>query len=1226
MRQSDSLSILKSLLEKRHLFLDGGMGTMIQRYNLAEDDFRGTTLTTHPKSLKGNNDLLSITRPDIIQDIHEQFLRSGSDIIETNTFSSTRTAQADYALEFLVPEINKASVAVAKNAVAAVMRDFPQRQCFIAGAIGPTNKTASLSPDVNNPGKRLITYAILEQDYYEQALLLSEAGVDLLLVETIFDTLNAKAAISGVGRACQERGVEIPLMLSVTITDQSGRTLSGQTARAFWYSVQHADPFSIGINCALGAHEMRPYLRELAAVADCYVSCYPNAGLPNPLSETGYDETPTDTSTALGEIADDQLLNIVGGCCGTTPEHIQAICDRISDVPPHTRHPRATRLSLAGLEPFVISPENPFVLIGERTNVTGSPKFRKLIEQDKYEEALSVARQQVENGANIIDANFDEGLLDGVECMRKFLNLIASEPDIARVPIMIDSSKWSVIEAGLQCLQGRGIVNSISLKEGEETFKRQAQAIKSYGAAMVVMAFDERGQAATLADKVRICQRAYKILTEEVGIAPHDIIFDPNVLTVATGIEEHNSYGVDFIEAVREIKATCPGALTSGGISNVSFSFRGNNRVREAMHAVFLFHAIKAGLDMGIVNAGMLEVYEQIEPELLRRVEDVILNRHDGATEALLEYADQFKGVSTSKGMVRDDSWRQLPLAERISHALVKGITEFIEADTEEARQAYESPLAVIEGPLMDGMRHVGDLFGAGKMFLPQVVKSARVMKQAVAYLEPFMESAKEGMGASDRQKTFVIATVKGDVHDIGKNIVGVVLACNGYKVIDLGVMVECGEIMKAASEHNADIIGMSGLITPSLDEMAANIREFEKDGLAIPILIGGATTSRAHTAIKLSPFYSGAVVHVADASLAAEVCANVTGEDRREAYIANLKVAQEEQRRVFAEGRREQKFVSIEEAYENRFAPKSWSSDSPMFTGVKTFKDISLEDVAEFIDWSPLFWTWDLKGSYPSILSNKRYGEHAQEILSDAQKLLEQIQREKRFSLEAVIGVFPANSERDDVVVYDCPERRHERERFCFLRQQRERAELTNLCLADFIVPRDQEIIDYIGGFAVVCHGVDAFAGEFEQRDDDYQSIMVKALGDRFAEALAEYMHKQVRDLWGYGSSESLSKDDVIQEKYRGIRPAPGYPACPDHTEKGKLWKLLGVESAIGLRLTENFAMTPASSVSGFYFSHPESKYFNVGKIDRDQLLDYAKRKGMSIEEAGRWLAPIVS
>jgi 5-methyltetrahydrofolate--homocysteine methyltransferase len=920
MRSSDSCTEIADILKQRHLLLDGGMGTMIQEYKLEEDAFRNQALASHTQLLKGNNDLLNITRPDIVQAIHEKYLRAGSDIIETNTFSSTSIAQADYGLESYVPELNKTGMEIAKKAIAAVRAESPNRRLFIAGAIGPTNRTASLSPDVNNPAFRAITFKQLEASYYEQALTLAQQGADILLVETIFDTLNAKAAVTAVERVFDETGVRLPVMISVTITDQSGRTLSGQTARAFWHSIQHARPLSVGINCALGAHEMRPYLRELASVADCYISCYPNAGLPNPLSETGYDEKPADTAKALGEIADEGMLNIVGGCCGTTPDHIRAIKERIEKCPPHQPAPKSTRLALAGLEPFVLSPENPFILVGERTNVTGSPKFRTLIEQDKFEEALSVARQQVGNGANIIDVNFDEGLLDSEGCMTRFLNLIASEPDIARVPIMIDSSKWSVLEAGLQCVQGKAIVNSISLKEGEEAFKKQAAAVARYGAAMVVMAFDESGQAATLADKVRICQRAFRILTEEVGIAPHDIIFDPNVLTVATGIEEHNSYAIDFIEAVRQIKQSCPGCLTSGGISNVSFSFRGNNRVREAMHAVFLYHAIKAGLDMGIVNAGMLEVYEEIEPELLTKVEDVILNRHEDATEALIQYAERFKGQSKER---EDDeavsAWRQLPLAERISHALVKGIMDFIEADTEEARVALGKPLAVIEGPLMDGMKHVGDLFGAGKMFLPQVVKSARVMKKAVAYLEPFMEKEKAALGSAEAQKTFVIATVKGDVHDIGKNIVGVVLACNGYKVIDLGVMVQCSAILKAAREHNADLIGMSGLITPSLDEMAANLKEFQQEGVSTPVLIGGATTSRAHTAIKLAPHYQSAVVHVGDASLAVEVCTNLISPERRDAYIRNLKSSQEEQRQVFAAGRSEMHFVAIEDARKSR-------------------------------------------------------------------------------------------------------------------------------------------------------------------------------------------------------------------------------------------------------------------------------------------------------------------
>jgi 5-methyltetrahydrofolate--homocysteine methyltransferase len=1223
MRKLDSYATLTDLLKQRHVILDGGMGTMIQSYRLEEGDFRDTALAQHEKLLKGNNDLLSITRPDVVREIHAQYLRAGSDIIETNTFSATSIAQADYGLEHLVGEINRTGVRVAKEAATRVKAEQPGRELFVAGAIGPTNRTASLSPDVNNPAYRAVTFQQLEQSYFEQAVALVEAGSDLLLVETIFDTLNAKAALFAVERCFKETGIELPVMVSVTITDQSGRTLSGQTAQAFWYSIQHANPLSVGINCALGAHEMRPYLRELAAIASCYISCYPNAGLPNPLSETGYDEKPSDTARALGEIADEHMLNIVGGCCGTTPEHIKAIKDRVSEALPRAIPKTQGRLALAGLEPLVVTEENPFILVGERTNVTGSPKFRKLIEEDKFEEALSVARQQVENGANIIDVNFDEGLLDSEACMARFLNLIASEPDIARVPVMIDSSKWSVLETGLRCVQGKAIVNSISLKEGEEKFKEQAKLISSYGAAMVVMAFDEKGQAATLTDKVRICQRAFKILTEEVGIAPHDIIFDPNVLTVATGIEEHNSYALDFIEAVREIKAKCHGCLTSGGISNVSFSFRGNNKVREAMHAVFLYHAIKAGLDMGIVNAGMLEVYEEIDPPLLAKVEDVILDRHPGATEALLEIADQYKGKTAEKEGDSVLEWRKLPLGERITHALVKGVVEHIEIDTEEARQQLGSPLAVIEGPLMDGMKHVGDLFGAGKMFLPQVVKSARVMKKAVGYLEPFMEAEKAARGVSQEQKTFVIATVKGDVHDIGKNIVGVVLACNGYKVIDLGVMVQCQEIIKAAREHKADLIGMSGLITPSLDEMANNLREIVREGFNTPILIGGATTSRAHTAIKLAPHYKGAVAHVADASLAVEVCANLISAERKETYIRDLHENQKEQRRVFAAGRDDMKFVSIDVARERRLPYREYETETPTLVGTRVYREVPLDEVAKYIDWSPLFWTWELKGSYPSIFENSKYGEQAREIYKEATTLLARIIEENRFTLEATVGIFPAQSEVDDVVVYDPNNRHHEVERFSFLRQQREREGLHNLCLADYIAPKATHRSDYLGAFAVVCHGVEEFAAEFERRNDDYQSIMVKALGDRFAEALAEYMHKEARRLWGYGTLEDLSVEALINEEYRGIRPAPGYPACPEHTEKQKLWTLLGVKESIGLSLTENFAMTPASSVSGFYFGHPDAKYFNVGKIDRDQVRDYAKRKGMSLQEAERWLAP---
>ena len=1223
MRTGSTFGEIAELLRQRHLILDGGMGTMIQSYKLEEEDFRNPSLSKYSRLLKGNNDLLSITRPDIIQEIHAAYLRAGSDVIETNTFSSTSIAQADYGLESIVKEINVESVRVAKAAVAQVVAERPGRRFYVAGAIGPTNRTASLSPDVNNPAYRATTFKQLEESYFEQALTLAQEGVDILLVETIFDTLNAKAALFAVERVFRETGVQLPLMVSVTITDQSGRTLSGQTAQAFWYSVQHSKPLSVGINCALGAHEMRPYLQELAAVAPCYISCYPNAGLPNPLSDTGYDETPAVTAGALGEIADDQLLNIIGGCCGTTPEHIRAIRDRVTDLTPHQLSKTKSRLSLSVLEPLVVTKENPFLLVGERTNVTGSPKFRKLIEDDDFEGALSVARQQVENGANIIDINFDEGLLDSEACMTRFLNLVASEPDISRVPIMIDSSKWTVLEAGLQCVQGKGIVNSISLKEGEEKFKEQARAVASYGAAMVVMAFDEKGQAATRDDKVRICKRAFDILTKEVGIPACDIIFDPNVLTVATGIEEHNSYALDFIEAVREIKIQCPGCLTSGGISNVSFSFRGNNKVREAMHSVFLFHAIRAGLDMGIVNAGMLEVYEEIDPELLKRVEDVILNRHAQATEDLLDFAEQFKGISTERSNESALEWRKLPLKERLSYSLVKGIVEFIEPDAEEARQVLGRPLDVIEGPLMDGMKRVGDLFGAGKMFLPQVVKSARVMKKAVAYLEPFMEAEKAAKGRSESERIFVIATVKGDVHDIGKNIVGVVLACNGYKVIDLGVMIPIQEILKSAREHRADLIGMSGLITPSLDEMATNLKDLEREGFSTPVLIGGATTSRAHTAIKLAPHYTGAVVHVADASLAIEVCAHLLSEERRKGYIKELKINQAEQRRVFAAGRDELKFISIEEARSRRMMPSQVPLEEPDRLGVRTLRDIPLEEVSKYIDWSPLFWTWELKGSYPSIFENATYGEQAKEIFAEAKNLLTRIIEEKRFRLEAVVGIFPAFSDKDDIVTLDSGNKLQEIERFCFLRQQRNREGLPNLCLADFLASREVGTHDYLGAFAVVCHGVEAYAKTFEDDHDDYQSIMVKSIGDRFAEALAEFVHKEMRAFLGYGKGESLSVEELIREEYRGIRPAPGYPACPDHTEKGKIWKVLDVEKNIGLSLTESYAMTPASSVSGFYFAHPDAKYFNVGKIDRDQVLDYAKRKGMSIEEVERWLAP---
>ena len=1223
MKRSPLFEELTDLLHKRLVILDGGMGTMIQTYKLGEQDFRDGVLAQHPKPLQGNNDLLSITRPDIIKDIHLAYLKAGSDIIETNTFSSTTIAQADYDLESQVKRLNQEGARVARAAVREMAQIDPSRRCFVAGAIGPTNRTASLSPDVNNPAYRAVTFKQLEDSYYDQALTLVEEGVDILLVETIFDTLNAKAALFALERCFDTVGYKLPVMISVTITDQSGRTLSGQTSKAFWYSVQHAQPLSVGINCALGAHAMRPYLQELSSSADCFISCYPNAGLPNPLSDTGYDETPRDTSEALGGLTAEGLLNIVGGCCGTTPQHIQAIAERVHDEKPRNIPPAQTQLALSGLEPLVITKENPFILVGERTNVTGSPKFRKLIEEGKFEDALSVARQQVESGANIVDVNFDEGLLDSEACMTKFLNLIASEPDICRVPIMIDSSKWSVLKAGLQTVQGKCIVNSISLKEGEEAFKEHACTVKRYGAAMVVMAFDENGQAATREDKVRICTRAFKILTEEVGVPAHDIIFDPNVLTVATGIEEHNTYALDFIEAVREIKAKCPGCLTSGGISNVSFSFRGNNIVREAMHTVFLYHAINAGLDMGIVNAGMLGVYEEIEPELLKKVEDVILNRTADATEVLVDFAESLKSKASTKDVVEEAAWRKLPLGERISHSLVKGVIEYIEQDTEEARSTLGTPLKVIEGPLMDGMKVVGDLFGEGKMFLPQVVKSARVMKKAVAYLEPYMEAEKLGNAKAEKQKTFLIATVKGDVHDIGKNIVGVVLACNGYKVIDLGVMVPFQTILEAAKQHNTDLIGFSGLITPSLDEMAYNLKELERLGIKTPVLIGGATTSRPHTAIKLAPHYSGAVVHVADASLAVEVCTNLLSKERTAAYVEKLKADQEEQRRVFEAAKGELTFVSIVEARKNRYQFIDYNTDTPEFSGVKVLNDISLDEVAKYFDWSPFFWTWELKGAYPTILDNPKYGEQAKELFADGQKLLKQIIAEKRFALRAVIGMWPARSDGDDVILYADEQVSTPLATLHFLRQQRDRQGLHNLCLSDFVAPKASARKDHVGGFAVVCDGVDAFAREFEDKGDDFSSIMVKALGDRFAEALAEWVHREVRALWGYGKGEDLPIEKLINEEYRGIRPAPGYPACPDHTEKDTLWSLLQVERSIGLKLTESYAMTPGSSVSGYYFGHPDAKYFNVGKINRDQVEDYAHRKGRTVEEIERWLSP---
>lgn len=1217
---------LEALAEKRIVFLDGAMGTMIQREDLKEEDFRGDLFSDHPVDLKGNNDLLSLTRPDVIYEIHRKYFESGCDIVETNTFNSTSIAQADYGLESWVRTLNVEAAKLAKKAASDFMEKNPQRSCFVAGALGPTNKTASMSPDVNDPSYRAVSFDQLVEAYREQIEALVEGGVDILLPETTFDTLNLKAAIYAIESFFDARGGErIPVMVSVTITDRSGRTLSGQTVEAFWNSVRHAKPFSVGINCALGAEDMRPYIEELSRITDCRISCYPNAGLPNPLSETGYDETPDITSALLLDFAKSGFLNIVGGCCGTTPEHIGMVVEKLKDVPPREVpvYKDATRLS--GLEPLTITSKEggPFIMVGERTNVTGSPKFARLVKEEDFEGAVSVAFQQVENGANIIDVNFDEGLLDSEACMNRFLNLIASEPDVTRVPVMIDSSRWSVIEQGLKCLQGKCIVNSISLKEGEEIFCEQAKEAMRYGASVVVMAFDEKGQAASTEDKVAICKRAYRILTEKVGMDPCDIIFDPNILTVGTGIEEHNAYAVNFIEAVREIKKSCPKALTSGGVSNISFSFRGNNVVREAMHSAFLYHAIKAGLDMGIVNAGMLAVYDDIDPELLERVEDVLFNRHPDATERLVEYAKRFEGEKSAGAERETKQWRELGVEERLEHSLVNGIADFIEDDTEEARAKYGAPIKVIEGPLMDGMKVVGRLFGDGKMFLPQVVKSARVMKRAVGYLQPFMEEEKEGSGGVNGK--FVIATVKGDVHDIGKNIVSVVLSCNNYEVIDLGVMVPCDKILNVAKEHQADFIGLSGLITPSLDEMVYNAREMEREGFKTPLLIGGATTSRAHTAIKIAPGYSGIVDHIPDASLVIGVCNDIMNPEKTRLYTEKLEKSNSEQRQRFEKARSQTEYVSIEEAREKVF-PTDWENleiQCPGRLGVFVFDDISLEEVTGYIDWSPFFWAWELKGVFPKILSHPKRGDQAKELYRDGQALLKRIILEKVFTPRAVVGIFRANSTGDDVEIYG--EEKRVQAVFHFLRQQESRSKQGYYyCLSDFIAPIDSGREDYMGGFVVTAgEEVERFSEDFKKKGDDYNSIMTSVLGDRVAEALAEMIHKKVRDFWGYGKEEKLSSEDLISEKYRGIRPAPGYPSCPDHTEKEILWDILEAERHTGVSLTESFAMTPSSSVSGFYMAHNESRYFALGKILKDQVRDYAERKKIGLEQAEKWLRP---
>jgi 5-methyltetrahydrofolate--homocysteine methyltransferase len=1216
---------IEDLLKERILVLDGAMGTMIQKYPLTEEDFRGERFKDHPFPLKGNNDLLCITRPDIIEAIHTEFLEAGANIIETCTFSCSKISQADYKLEHLVRELNIAGVKVARAAIDKFQAKHPDHPCFLAGAFGPTTRTASMSPDVNNPAYRATSFDELVEVFYEQVDALMEGGVDLLLPETIIDTLNLKAAIFAIEKCFKERGVRVPISISVTITDKSGRTLSGQTVEAFWNSIAHARPMSVGINCALGAEDMRPYIEDLATVAGTHISCYPNAGLPNAFG--GYDQTPEEFGHHMHDFATQGWLNIAGGCCGTTPGHIKAVAEAVKGLKPHIpAHPEeVTRLS--GLEPLNITSDKGFLMIGERTNVTGSPKFKNMILAGDMEGAVAVALQQVQNGANIIDVNFDEALLDGEKFMTEFLNLLASEPEISRVPIMVDSSKWSVIEAGLKCVQGKAIVNSISMKEGEEKFIENAKLVRLYGASVIVMAFDEQGQAATKADKVRICQRAYKLLTEKVGFPPSDIIFDPNILTVATGIEEHNNYALDFIEATREIKATCPHAKVSGGVSNISFSFRGNNPVREAMHSVFLYHAIKAGMDMGIVNAGMLSVYEEIPKDLLELVEDVILNRRPDATERLINFAESVKAASGDKAQVKDDAWRKEPVAARLSHALVKGIVEFIDEDAEEARKNYARTLEVIEGPLMDGMRVVGELFGAGKMFLPQVVKSARVMKKAVAYLLPFMEAEKAANADTSAREKILMATVKGDVHDIGKNIVGVVLACNNYEVIDLGVMVPADRILREAKEHKVSAIGLSGLITPSLDEMVHVAKEMEREGFKIPLLIGGATTSPAHTAVKIAEQYSEPVVHVLDASRVVNVMNELLSPEAKPSYTAEIKKEQARLREQYLNRNAERNNLNLENARRNKpvYDWKTQEIAKPTFIGTRIYQDFSLAELVPFIDWSPFFHTWELRGRYPDIFQDEVVGKQAQDLYNDAQVLLKDIVDNKHFTAKAIIGMFPANSIGDDIEVYEDETRSKVLTKFHTLRQQMSKPDgQYNYALADYIAPKESGRIDYIGGFAVTSgHGADEFEKLFEDKHDDYNSIMAKALADRLAEAFAECMHKYVRDEWGFGKNENLSSADLIKEKYRGIRPAAGYPASPDHTEKGILWDLLGVEKTVGIKLTESYAMWPGSSVSGLYFSHPDSKYFAVGKIGKDQITDYAKRKNMEIQIVEKWLSP---
>jgi 5-methyltetrahydrofolate--homocysteine methyltransferase len=1247
-------SALVHAARERILVLDGAMGTMIQSQRLQEADYRGQRFGDWPRELKGNNDLLALTRPELVRDIHCRYLKAGADLIETNTFNAQRISLADYGMEALAYELNVAAARLARAAADAF--ETQERPRFVAGALGPTNRTASISPDVNDPGRRNVTFDELVAAYLEQARGLLDGGVDLLLIETVFDTLNAKAAIFACQTLFEERGLRLPVIVSGTITDASGRTLSGQVVEAFWNSIRHAQPFAVGLNCALGGRQMRPHLAELARLADCAISCYPNAGLPNAFGE--YDEKPEDTARVLGAFADEGLVNLVGGCCGTTPAHIARIAAAVAGKKPRVPRAAPPLLRLSGLEPLNLTPALGFVNIGERTNVTGSARFRDLIKAGDYAAALVVARQQVESGAQILDVNMDEGLLDGVAAMTRFLNLIASEPDIARVPVMIDSSKWEVIEAGLKCVQGKPIVNSISLKEGEDKFIAQAKLCRRYGAAVVVMAFDEQGQADTLERRCAVCARAYRILTEDAGLPAEDIVFDPNVFAVATGIAEHRRYGLDFIEAVRWIKHNLPHAKTSGGISNVSFSFRGNNPVREAIHAVFLYHAIRAGLDMGIVNAGALPVYETIDPALREAIEDVILDRREDATERLLALAEKFRSGGAEKKTGDELAWRNLPVRERIKHALVKGIDQFVEQDTEELRAelaaAGKRPIEVIEGPLMEGMNVVGDLFGAGKMFLPQVVKSARVMKKAVAYLVPFIEKEKRPGEAARRNGKIVMATVKGDVHDIGKNIVSVVLACNNYEVVDLGVMVPGQKILDTAKAERADAIGLSGLITPSLDEMVSVAREMERQGFTLPLLIGGATTSRAHTAVKIAPAYRGPVIWVKDASRSVPVVSALLSADAAPALLEQTRREYAEIRERHAHKDRDQKYLPLAQA-RARATPIDWRGFRPprprlfalqdhalcespgcdhrvqrrgseTLQSLRVLRDYPLSELRDYIDWQPFFIAWELKGRFPDLLNNPATGEAARKLWADAQSMLDRLIEERWLRANGVCGLFPANRIGDDVALYADETRTHEIARLHFLRQQTEhREEVPNRCLADYLAPAEAGVVDYLGAFAVTAGlGCAEKCAEFRAAHDDYSAILLEALADRLAEAFAERLHQRVRrEFWGYAPDERLDNDALIAEKYQGIRPAPGYAACPEHTEKQTLWRLLDVEHHTGIKLTESMAMWPGASVSGWYFAHPQAQYFVVGRIQKDQVEDYARRKGWDLRTAEKWLAP---